>query len=509
MRQSLKRCALSASSGVLLALSFPEPHWGWLAWIALVPLLVAALEAKPAAAFGWGFLQGVVFYPITLEWLYGFFHSYGQMVAWQAAGVLGLMVIVLSLFTGGYALGVNLMRRSGMGWALALSPFLWTAMELGRTHMPAIGFPWNLLGYAVSNNLGLVQLTALTGIYGLSFVVAAYNALALWAWRERRGNPMGIWAVSTIALIVAIIAGPWLTPMPQGRYTAHLVQLNLQPEVSFPANWEQLHAAQLDAFEKLTIDAGRSDPGLVVWPEAPAPFSMQDPSFAARAKRIAGQSQSDFLLGVDRWSFPPGKPAEASNSAVMLDPAGRVIFHYDKIHLVPFGEYVPWRQYLTFAHNLIGGIGDFTAGKERTVGPLPGGKFSTFICYEAIFPTEIRQFADRGAELLINISDDGWYGRTEALEQHLNMARVRAVENRRWLLRDTNTGITAAIDPYGRIRSILPTETRAVLSVRYDFRSDRSLYTRWGDWWAMLAVLVSVIALAWNFTRRRPRLRVG
>jgi apolipoprotein N-acyltransferase len=505
----LKRFALAAGSGVLLALAFPEPHWSWLAWIALVPLLVVALDAKPAAAFAWGLLQGAVFYSITLEWLYGFFRSYGRMAPWQAASVLGLMVVVLSLFTAGYALGVRLMRRSGVGWALALSPFLWTALELGRTHMPAIGFPWNLLGYAVSYRIGLVQLVALTGIYGLSFVVAGYNALVLWACRERRGTAVGLWALATIALVVTIIAGGWLVPMPRGHFTAHLVQLDLQPEESFPANWEQLHAAQLDAFEKMSIAAGRSSPGLVVWPEAPAPFTMDDPSFAARAERIARQSHSDFLLGVDRWKFPKGKPPEAFNSAVMLDPEGRQVFHYNKIHLVPFGEYVPWRRYLTFARALIGGIGDFTPGKVRAVGELPGGKFSVFICYEAIFPDQVRQFADRGAQLLINISDDGWYGRTEALEQHVNMARVRAVENRRWLLRDTNTGITVAIDPYGRIRERLPGEISGVLAVHYNFRSDRTLYTLWGDWWAWLAVIVSLAALAWNFARRRPRLRVG
>ena len=505
----LRRLVLVAGSGVLLALAFPEPHWGWLAWVALVPLLMVALDAKPAAAFGWGFLQGLVFYSITLEWLFGFFRSYGQMTIPASVGVLGLLVIMMSLYTGAYALGVRAMRRSGVAWALAVSPFLWTGLELLRTRMPVLGFPWNLLGYSVSSNIGLVQLTALTGIYGLSFVVAGYNALVLWAWRERRGNPMAIWAAATIALAVVIIAGGWLVPMPEGRNTAHLVQLNLQPEVSFPANWEQLHAAQLQAFDDLSIAAGRSAPGLVVWPEAPAPFSMQDPSFAARAKRIAGESQSDFLVGIDRWTFPRGKPAEASNSAVMLDPAGNVVFHYDKMHLVPFGEYVPWRRYLTFARNLIGGIGDFTPGKVREVGQLPGGKFGVFICYEAIFPNEVRQFADRGAGLLINISDDGWYGRTEALEQHLNMARVRAVENRRWLLRDTNTGITAAIDPYGRIRARLPAETPAALTVRYNFRSGRTLYTRWGDWWAQLALLVALAALVWNFARRRPRLRVG
>ena len=508
----LRRLSLTVLSGVLLALSFPEPHWGWLAWVALVPLLVVALDAGPAAAFGWGFLQGVVFYSFTLEWLYGFFRSYGRMLVWQAAGVLGLMVVILSLFTGGYALGTRLLKRSGVGWALAISPFFWTAFELGRTLMPVIGFPWNLLGYSMSSNLGLVQVVTFGGIYALSFIVAGYNALLVWAWqagRQRRKQPVVVWAAVSAAILLVAAIGPHVVPKPAGRYTAHLIQLDIQPRVSFPADWEQRNASMLHAVTSLSVNAGKSAPGLVIWPEAPAPFSLQDPNFAARARRIAREGDSDFLVGVDRWRFPPGRAAEASNSAEIVDPAGQTVFRYDKMHLVPFGEYVPWRKYLHFAHDLIGGIGDFTPGKVRAVGRLPGGRFSVFICYEAIFPDEVRQFADRGAQLLINISDDGWYGHTEALEQHLNMARVRAVENRRWLLRDTNTGITAEIDPYGRIRARLPAETRAALTVRYDFRSDRTLYTRWGDWWPELAVVVSCLALAWNFARRKSPVPVG
>ncbi len=505
----LRRFSWTAASGVLLALAFPRLHWPALAWVALVPLLAVALEARPAAAFGWGFLQGAIFYLITLEWLYGFFRSYGRMMIWQSVGVLGLLVAFLSLYTGFFALGVRLMRRSGVGWALATAPFLWTGLELARARTPVLGFPWNLLGYTVSDHLGLVQLVSVTGIYGLSFVVAGYNALLLWALRERSRKPLAIWGGTTAALLLAVFFGGWLVPKPVGRHTAHLIQVNLPPETNYGTDWEQRHAPELNAIEKLSIDAGRSSPGLVVWPEAPAPFSMQDPAFAARARAIAKQSDSDFLAGVDRWAYPPGGSVQVYNSAVMLNPAGEQVFHYDKIHLVPFGEYVPWRKYLAFARNLIGGVGDFTPGGRIAVGRIGDHRFGVFICYESIFPDQVRQFADRGAGLLINISDDGWYGRSEALVQAMNMARVRAVENRRWLLRDTNTGVTVAVDPYGRIRARLPANVRAALTVHYNFRSGRTLYTLWGDWWAKLAVLVACIALVWNFARRRPRLRLG
>lgn len=498
-----RRLALAAGCGLLLALAFPQPHWGTLGWVALAPLLVVALDTTPAGAFGWGWLAGLIFFGLTLRWLYGFFRGYGAMSVPVAAGVLGLMVGILSLFPAAYALSVRAMKRTGVGWALAASPFFWVGLELLRTHMPAIGFPWNLLGYSVSERLGLAQLTTLTGIYGLSFVVAAYNALLVWAWRERRGRPLGVWAAVTAVLAIAIVFGGRLVPDPPARYTAHLVQLNLRPEAEYPADWEQQSAHQLDTISRMTVAAGRSSPGLVIWPEAPAPFSLEDPQFAARAAGIARASESNFLLGVDEWRYAPGGSLRASNSAVMLDPTGRRVFSYDKIHLVPFGEYVPWRRWLFFARRLTGDIGDFAPGTIRTVGRLPGGTFSVFICYEAIFPGEIRQFADRGAELLINISDDGWYGQSEALEQHLNMARVRAVENRRWLLRATNTGLTAVVDPYGRFRARLAPNQRAVLTAGYDFRSERTLYTRWGDWWAWLCLLVGAGSLAWNLARPR------
>ena len=190
------------------------------------------------------------------------------------------------------------------------------------------------------------------------------------------------------------------------------------------------------------------------------------------------------------------------NSAILLDPQGRLVFTYDKVHLVPFGEYEPFPLIHRVVASVSSEVGGFRKGTKYAVGQLPGGlKFGTFICYEAIYPGEVRRFAANGAELYINISNDGWFGRSAAADQHLRMARVRAVENRRWLLRVTNNGYTVSVDPYGRIISTIPADVRGAADLPYDFRTDQTIYTRFGDWFAWLCVLVSVILLAATFRK--------
>jgi apolipoprotein N-acyltransferase len=212
---------------------------------------------------------------------------------------------------------------------------------------------------------------------------------------------------------------------------------------------------------------------------------------------MAQQSGVPVLLGVADWKKDAAGRWYATNSAVLLDATGRRIFTYDKIHLVPFGEYVPLRKWLTFAGKLTADIGDFTPGTSYEVGHLPGtgssdNKFSTFICYEAIFPGAVRQFTDNGADLLINMSNDGWFGRSAAPAQHLMEARVRAVENRRWLLRATNNGFTVDVDPYGRIVAQLATDIRGELDAPYDFRTGRTVYVIFGDWFPWLCLIASI-----------------
>jgi apolipoprotein N-acyltransferase len=300
--------------------------------------------------------------------------------------------------------------------------------------------------------------------------------------------------------------GPRLVPHASANHYARAVQTNFPEAMDYPQNWFQSHAQDLDQVEQLSLAQSNHPVDLLVWPEAPAPFSFEDPQFARRASLLAIQFHHPFLAGVIEWE----PAAEAStnahaalapyNSAILLDPQGQKIFAYDKVHLVPFGEYEPFPLIHRVAASFSDEIGGFRKGRNHSVGHLPGGySFGVFICYEAIFPNEVRRFAINAADLFINISNDGWFGRSAAPEQHLHMARVRAVENRRWLLRVTNNGITVSVDPYGRVFSTLPTDVRAAIDLPYDFRTDETFYTRFGDWFAWLCVIVSVILLAATF----------
>jgi apolipoprotein N-acyltransferase len=495
------RLPFALVSGLLLALAFPGFNLPDIAWAALVPLLVAAVGARPRYGFFLGFSQGAVFYGVTLAWLFPFLRGYGGLSPIVAAEVLGLMVAALSIFTAAFGLGIAFLSRKSLRLALLCAPFLWVALELARTDLPALGFPWNLTGYAAAAHLGPLQLAALTGVYGLSFVVVGYNALLVWAVEEPGPSSVIAWTSATLVLALALAFGGHFVPRTAPDRVAYLVQTDLTPQVEYEPDWLAAHARTLDELEAMSVAPQAARPGLVVWPEVPAPFSLQYPQFAARARRMARRCPDGFLLGVDDWKTAGGRQ-EVTNSAALLAPSGQAVFLYDKIHLVPFGEYVPWRRWLSFAKKLTGGLGDFTPGKTIRVGSLPGGRFGVFICYEAIFPAEVREFAARGAELLINISDDGWYGRTAALAQHMHMARVRAVENRRWLLRDTNTGLTVDFDPYGRIVARLEPDTRGVLAAPYGFRADRTLYTRWGNWFAWLSILVAAGLLVAGGARR-------
>ena len=511
-RQS--RILLSFVSGVLLALAFPSFNVPWLAWIAIAVLILASLEGGLGEAALRGLLFGVAFYLFSTPWIYTVMHQYGPMPAWEAAGVMGLMILAASPYFIAFTLLVTWIARRNRDLAVLAAPFLWVALELVRSRMPDIGFPWNLLGYAAAGNLALVQLTSITGIYGLSFVVAIYNAVVVWLIRSRvesrdQGNwrvPAAALAAFTVALVAVALIGPRFVPVAQASQVAHLVQTDLPQSMEYPANWDALHASDMSELDRISITAGQKDHGLVVWPEVPAPFTLAQADFARRAQEIARDAQSDFLLGVVGLEPAAGGQFAAYNSAAMLDAQGRRQFQYDKIHLVPFSEYVPWRDFFWFAKNLTGLAGDFRSGSRYAVGDLPGGRFSVFICYEAVFPNEIRRFVLGGANLLINISNDGWFGRSSAPEQHLAMARVRAVEHRRWLLRDTNNGYTVSVDPYGRIVARLPVDVRGELDAPYAFRNDMTLYTRWGDWLPDICGAISLALLLVAFFRPKPRL---
>jgi apolipoprotein N-acyltransferase len=239
-------------------------------------------------------------------------------------------------------------------------------------------------------------------------------------------------------------------------------------------------------------------PDLVAWPESPAPFEEGDPRFQKALAAIAQQTQAPLVVGNIGSDFAGEDGGwHFYNSALIVGADGARVGRYDKIHLVPYGEYIPFKELFTFAHKLTGRVSEFTRGDQRKVFRLNGHRYGVFICYEAVFADEVRHFAQLGAEVLVNISDDGWYGDTSAAWQHLNMARMRAIENRRWILRDTNTGVTAVIDPYGRVRQSIPRHAVDALPAQFGFRDDITFYTAHGDVFGWLCAIAGLGIIAW------------
>ncbi len=501
MSTSLRWIA-AVASGLALAFAFAPYDIGLLAWVALALLIAAAVGAGWGRALLYGLAHGIVFFGVSLSWIYTVMRVHGGLTPLEAAGVFLLLIVVLSFSPAMFAAGVAWCARAprhGIGRACLAAPFLWVATEMWRRHALGQGFPWNLLGYAAAQHIGLLQLVSITGIYGLSFVLAASSALVAWVFLTRSRTAWITGITTAVIVLSGVLVGDQFVPLERADYDAVLVQTNFPQSLSYPADWLDRHAGEMEQIETISADAARRTRGIIIWPECPAPFYWQDPRFAALLSRLALTTSTDVIAGVVNWRQGATGRLEPYNSAVLIDPGGHRVFNYDKMNLVPFGEYIPWRRWLTFVNTITAEIGDFQRGREYSVGHLPGGSFSVFICYEAVLPDQIRQFARHGARLFINLSNDGWFGHTAALEQHLAQARVRAVENRRWILRATNTGLTASIGPYGRIVAMLEPDRRAALIAPYAFREDVTFYTRWGDWLAWLAIAVSLWFLIYSF----------
>jgi apolipoprotein N-acyltransferase len=504
------RLVVAAVSGAALSLCYVGFYLSIYSWICIGILLVSIFGARPRVAFACGFLHGLLFCLTSVPWIATVLAIHGGVSRLGGWGVLLLIASVWGILIGMFAWIVQRLAMHSIALACIGAPFVWVTFEFVRARLPEISFPWNLLGYPVASNLGLLQLTSITGIYGLSFLVAAFNALLAWAETGPSATArrrLGMLAAAAACLIAAMLIGPRLVPQPQAKHVARAVQLNFPEAPEYGSNWFAAHTSDMQEAARLSLQSSGHDVDLLVWPEAPAPFSYQDPRFAQFASQLGAKFGHPFLVGAIEWKPPADGAAIPAhvmlvpfNSALLFNPQGQRIFSYDKMHLVPFGEYEPFPLIHEVVNRVSDEVGGFRKGQAYGVGPLPGGySLGVFICYEAIYPGEVRRFAADGATLLVNISNDGWFGRSAAARQHLLMARVRAVENRRWLLRVTNNGYTASIDSYGRIYEPLPTDVRASADLPYDFRTDRTVYTRFGDWFAWLCVAVSAILLASTF----------
>lgn len=493
------------TSGILQVLIFPLPNWTFLCWIALAPLffaLVRAGEAEQgskvprilAKGFLLGWVSGIIFWLGSGYWVYHVMTLYGGLSVPSGAGVLILFCLYVGLIHGlfGALLCIAASRRGWGARALVVAPFLWVACELARARI--IGFPWDVLGTVLVDNIPLSRIATVTGVYGLSFEIALMNAAivaVLLGRRERR-----VLMLAAYIFMVGIFeTGVFFEPPPSvSSGTARIVQQN----ISLTQTWNQeTYAQTLADLSMISImQPGEGMPGdplpdLVVWPESPAPFFSSDPRFRQTLSTIARDSHAYVLAGALGTVRESEDSQNLFNSAELVDPNGEWISQYNKIHLVPFGEYVPFQDLFSFAKKLTKEVGDFVPGADRLVLPVHSYKLGTFICYESIFPDEVRLFVRNGAGLLVNISNDGWFGDTPAALQHLRMARMRAIENNRWLIRSTNTGVSASIDPFGRTVKQLRRNVRVGLDVPYGVINSTTFYTRHGDWFAWFCVVVS------------------
>ena len=502
---TVARFVLAALSGAILSRSYVGSFLSLYSWFCLAVLVACILGTRARAAFFCGFLHGLFFVVTCVPWIADVLAVHGGMSEAAGWGVLLLIAVTWGASIGLFAWAVRRLSLRSYALALVGVPFLWISTEVLRAYLPEISFPWGLLGYPAAENPALLQLTTITGIYGLSFVAAGFNALLLWCdcgpvegMRRRWAIFAGVLAL----LLLVMILGPRFVPRAEAHHFARVVQPNFPENMQYTGDWYAEHKADLAELENLSLrPLSDGQPDLLIWPEAPAPFSFQDARFGPYISRVATDFHHPVIVGVIEWK-PERLTANGTqritmvpfNSGAMLNDLGQRIFSYDKMHLVPFGEYEPF----PFIHQVVTSVseevGGFHKGKVRAVGHFSNGNtFSTFICYEAIYPVEVRAFVERGAELLINISNDGWFGTSQAAEQHLRMVRVRAVENRRWVVRDTNSGITASIDPYGDITRVMRRDTRDSADLRYDFRTDKTFYTRCNDWFAWMCVGVSAI----------------
>jgi len=530
-----KLWAAAGFSAGLLELPFPlagpMPAWRAIfAWFGLVPLLWAILSPgstdSPRSlrhAFLIAYFCGFLWYTGNCYWVRDTMSRYGDMPPFAPTLLLAGYSLVLGLYFGLFGLGLALIRRAtgSTKLALAAAPILWTGLELAASRITSV--PWDQLGYSQVDNMLMNQFAPWTGVYGISFVLIAFNA-ALACVLLRCWPGWALTGLTAVFLLLnpstSMLSQFGLPEKPAPTATAVLIQPNLdvagENNWSRPGEWDS-HIAELMRLageQCKTYIAGipqmgapkgeivcppyPTHPDLVVWPESPAPFFEDDARFEQAMKRVTQTEQAPLTVGSVGMSLSPDNQSwRMYNSALVVGVDGARVGRYDKIHLVPFGEYVPYKELLFFARKLTGRVSEFTRGDGRKVFRLNGHRYGVFICYESVFADEVREFSQLGAEVLVNVSDDGWYGDTSAPWQHLNMARMRAIENRRWILRDTNSGVTAVIDPYGRVRQSIPRHQADALPAGYGFRDDVTFYTAHGDVFGWLCVIFGLGFVGW------------
>jgi apolipoprotein N-acyltransferase len=511
LRPPIQSLLLAGLTGILLFASFPKLNQNYLAWLALVPLLLGTARARSfGRAFVLGLAGGLVQWMCLMNWIPFVLSNYGGLPVPAAWSLLAVLAAYLALYQAA-ACGITsyCMRRRAEHY-LFLFPFVWVSLEAVRNYCLEDGFPWLLLGYSQTDWLSLIQIADFAGVFGVSFLVAAANAALAWAVIRRKPDwrslgPLGACCLLVFACVAyGRVALPKWSDLPTDRQAA-LLQGNLAfedaPEV-LAWKFDQGYLRMADRLDIGTVD-------LLILPEAPAVRNFQsDVEYRRNMEALARRTSIGLVLNNVHFEDEAGA-SRYFNSGYFLRPDGTEAGRYDKIHLVPFGEYIPWSRVFSFLQSISRDVGAFSAGREFRVFELEGQRLNAIICFEAIFPQLARRFVVSGSRLIVNLTNDRWYGDSAAPYQHLEMSRWRAVENRRYLLRATNSGVSAIVDPAGRIVASTPLLSEAVCTGRFAFIEAQTFYSRHGDVFAGLCAIITLVAAGCCVARRRLSIPTG
>ena len=487
---------LAATSGILWVLTFPRFNFEALAWFAFIPLLSAIETKTPQRSALLGFVFGMVFYTCGLNWVNNTLINYGNLPTIVSYMVLGLLAAYLSFYTALFSYLIRRIAKENRGLFFLLAPVLWTSLEYLRSTHAEFGFSWLGLGYSQFQTLPVIQMAEITGVYGVSWLIMLINVGLYLAWKTwQEPGRMG----QRYLLVTLLVFACWwgygrismdrLSAEKSSPVKVGLIQGNVEQFMKWNPVYQKL---VLSKYRDLTLKAAQSNPDLIVWPETAVPFYYnQHPAGTEFINKLAKETQTPLLFGSPHKISKDGNIIHF-NSAYLVSEIGATQNRYDKIHLVPFGEFVPFRKVLFFVEKMVEMIGDFGRGKEATVFEVAGHKAGVSICYELIFPDLIRQSVKNGADFLINITNDAWFGKSPASYQHMSMGALRAVENRVPIVRAANTGVSGTIDASGALRDETELFVEAAQITQITPRQGGlTFYSSYGDVFSWLCLLAT------------------
>jgi apolipoprotein N-acyltransferase len=512
----LLKVLLAVLSGVMLTASFPPGRLSFLSWIALVPLLKGLEGGPPFQGFKLGLIAGLVHFLTLMYWIVVVLGHYGKLNIFVSLGPLLLLTLYLALYIAIFSsLTAGLM---GSRFCIIFIAGFWVSLEYIRSNL-LTGMPWCLLGYTQYKQLHLIQIADLCGVYGPSFLIVLINGLIYHMVFRRPWKAIGLlkWEVLIVAILSAgtLAYGHYrLSERKEGKDAGRMLNAAIiQASIDQSIKWDPAYQiTTITTYQRLTREAYGFRPDLIVWPETALPFFFQDNlRFSPQVLSMAKESGAIMIFGSPAYEQIRGVTRYYNRAYLLTPDPQKPPQYYDKVHLVPFGEYVPLKKLLSFVSRLVPAAGDFEPGDK--VAPLKAGGLSMgiLICFEAIFPELARDLTREGANLFINLTNDAWFGMTSAPYQHLSMAVFRSVENRRPMIRAANTGFSAFIGPQGKIQKLSSLFHEEVLEAAIKI-SGRSLtcYSRLGDLFAIFLLVISFfkfcsyIRVTWMSKRKGP-----